>query len=229
MGHHPSDIGQITSDGAVGAVPPPEPGDDAARAIAWDALIHDTGAIVFVVDGEGVVQWMNGVGREAFETSQTCIGTGGVTLQSIMPAPVAEERLEHIRRCLETGETTVMQGMCWGELRRTTLRPLASEDGGPPSRVLSTCTMTTRAFAPACLPTRMRAEDRGVLDQLTEREVEVLTLIAKGLTTQQVADELGRSVKTVEWHRLSLGNKLGVSNRVELAQIAIRAGLVALS
>jgi DNA-binding NarL/FixJ family response regulator len=36
-------------------------------------------------------------------------------------------------------------------------------------------------------------------------------------------------VKTIEWHRVSLGTKLGVTNRVELARIAIRAGVVGLA
>ncbi|TVQ51823.1 MAG: DNA-binding response regulator [Phycisphaerales bacterium] len=61
---------------------------------------------------------------------------------------------------------------------------------------------------------------------LTKREREVLTLIARGLTSVEIADWLHRSIKTVETHRCALGRKLHVRNRVELTHLAIEAGLV---
>ncbi len=63
------------------------------------------------------------------------------------------------------------------------------------------------------------------MSALTERELEVLAFIGEGLATAEIARRLHRSAKTVEWHRRSLGSKLRVTNRVELARIAIRAGL----
>lgn len=67
-----------------------------------------------------------------------------------------------------------------------------------------------------------------VLDRLTPREREVLDLIGRGLSTAEIAERLHRSQKTVKSHRLALGRKLGVSNRVELARVAIEAGLAPL-
>lgn len=61
---------------------------------------------------------------------------------------------------------------------------------------------------------------------LTKREREVLKLIARGLTSIEIADRLHRSIKTVETHRCSLGRKLHARNRVELTHLAIEAGLV---
>ena len=66
------------------------------------------------------------------------------------------------------------------------------------------------------------------LKDLTPREREVLDLIGQGLSTANIANRLHRSQKTVKSHRLALGRKLGVSNRVELARIAIEAGLAPL-
>lgn len=63
------------------------------------------------------------------------------------------------------------------------------------------------------------------LDRLTPRELEVLDLIANGLSTADIANRLHRSQKTIKTHRLALGRKLGVTNRVELARIAIETGL----
>jgi DNA-binding NarL/FixJ family response regulator len=46
------------------------------------------------------------------------------------------------------------------------------------------------------------------------------------MTTAAIAKKLFRSRKTIEAHRLSMGAKLGVRNRVELARIALEAGLL---
>ncbi|HIC88054.1 MAG TPA: response regulator transcription factor [Anaerolineae bacterium] len=64
-------------------------------------------------------------------------------------------------------------------------------------------------------------------DTLTEREREVLVLLAQGKTYQEVAETLFISVKTVDFHRANLMRKLGLSNRAELVRFAIERGLVA--
>lgn len=70
-----------------------------------------------------------------------------------------------------------------------------------------------------------RHNDGDLLRSLSPTEIDVLRLIGLGLSTEDIAQALHRSRKTVEWHRSSLGRKLGVLNRVELAMIAVRAGL----
>ncbi len=67
-----------------------------------------------------------------------------------------------------------------------------------------------------------------LLERLTPREREVLELVGRGLTLPEIAERLCRSLKTIESHRLSLGRKLEAGNRVELARIAIAAGLAPL-
>ena len=52
------------------------------------------------------------------------------------------------------------------------------------------------------------------------------SFIGEGLSTSEIASRLHRSVKTIEWHRASLGTKLKAANRVELARHAIKLGLV---
>ena len=66
-----------------------------------------------------------------------------------------------------------------------------------------------------------------VLDTLSEREREVLVLVAQGHTSQQIADRLFLSVKTIESYRSRLMTKLGLSGRAELTRFAIDAGLLA--
>ena len=64
-------------------------------------------------------------------------------------------------------------------------------------------------------------------EQLTDREREVLHLIAEGRSTQEIADLLFISPKTVRGHRSSLTEKLGLHSNAELTRYAIRKGIVA--
>jgi DNA-binding NarL/FixJ family response regulator len=63
-------------------------------------------------------------------------------------------------------------------------------------------------------------------DPLTPREVEIVKLVAEGNTTDEIADTLVISKKTVEHHRSHILEKLGMRDRVELTRYAIRRGLV---
>lgn len=63
-------------------------------------------------------------------------------------------------------------------------------------------------------------------DTLTEREREVLVLLAQGKTYQEVAETLFISVKTVDFHRANLMRKLSLSNRAELTRFAVQRGLI---
>ncbi len=63
-------------------------------------------------------------------------------------------------------------------------------------------------------------------DPLTPREQEVVKLIAEGHTSEEIAEALVISKKTVERHRANILEKLGMRNRVELTRYAIRRGLV---
>ena len=63
-------------------------------------------------------------------------------------------------------------------------------------------------------------------EKLSQREVDVMRLCAKGLTAKQIAEELHISPRTVEKHKDRLFNKLCLNSTVELVNYAIRKGLV---
>ncbi len=63
-------------------------------------------------------------------------------------------------------------------------------------------------------------------DTLTDREKQVLKLVAEGNSNKEVADLLGISVKTAMSHREHVMEKLGVHNRTELVRFAIRKGVI---
>ncbi|MBI5408046.1 MAG: response regulator transcription factor [Nitrospirae bacterium] len=63
---------------------------------------------------------------------------------------------------------------------------------------------------------------------LTDRECEILRLIASGLTNKQIADKLFISVKTVETHRTNIMQKLNVHTTADLVRYAIKTGILEL-
>ncbi|MEB2344458.1 MAG: response regulator transcription factor [Deltaproteobacteria bacterium] len=65
------------------------------------------------------------------------------------------------------------------------------------------------------------------LAMLTDREREVLQLVAEGLSSKEIATQLGLSVKTAETHRANLMTKLSIRKTSGLVRLAIREGLVA--
>ena len=65
-------------------------------------------------------------------------------------------------------------------------------------------------------------------DALTDREREVLQLIAEGKSTKQIALKLHVSVKTIETHRRQIMNKLNIHSVAELTKYAVRKGLTSL-
>jgi DNA-binding NarL/FixJ family response regulator len=71
-----------------------------------------------------------------------------------------------------------------------------------------------------------RARDEDHLDPLTPRELEVLKLVAEGHTSDEIAELLVISRKTVDRHRANMLEKLGMRDRVELTRYAIRRGLI---
>ena len=75
-------------------------------------------------------------------------------------------------------------------------------------------------------PTPALEVNRPTPEQLTSREVEVLRLIAQGYTNNRAAEILSISVRTVEYHRSNLTDKLNLRSRVDLMKYAEEKGLI---
>jgi DNA-binding NarL/FixJ family response regulator len=73
---------------------------------------------------------------------------------------------------------------------------------------------------------RARSGEDAPADALTPRELEVVKLVAEAHTSDQIAQHLGLSRKTIERHRENILAKLGMRDRVELTRYAIKRGLV---
>jgi DNA-binding CsgD family transcriptional regulator len=201
------------------------------QASLWMALSEDTSLPIMIVDSSGVVEFANAA---TFESLGAKPSSAGKKLSEFFDEDFATERLQHIQDAFAQNRPVTVDAMQKGRLTRTTIRPIAA-NGHPQRRALLVMRPApagdqagNRGNVANGGVLRAKSDEAGPLSTLTPRETEILGHIGRGLSTAEIAKALGRSVKTVEWHRVSLGEKLGVTNRVELARIAIASGLVGL-
>lgn len=78
----------------------------------------------------------------------------------------------------------------------------------------------------ASLAGRMRTREDAADEQLSSREREILVAVCRGLSNQEIADELFISKRTVDKHRANILEKTGCKNTASLVVYAIRNGIV---
>lgn len=195
--------------------------------VCWNAFTSDASCAVTILDKDGNFHFMNGFGRELLGLAPN-EAVEGRNQSEFLTGAAHEARMALIQRALRGEESLAVLGAIAGLFRRTVYRALDRSPGK--ERVLTVC-------VPLCQPVTIddlmghsqvyceTCLDLGPLSQLTERELQVLRLIGLGLSTHEIAERLHRSKKTIEWHRVSLGSKLNATNRVELARMAMRAGI----
>ena len=71
-------------------------------------------------------------------------------------------------------------------------------------------------------------DDARLAEPLTRREIQVLELLAEGLSNKAIAEALGISDQTVKFHVSSISGKLGAANRTDAVRRAVRHGLITL-
>jgi DNA-binding NarL/FixJ family response regulator len=100
----------------------------------------------------------------------------------------------------------------------TAIRAVHAGDSWLPPRVAQAVLQYCRQG-----PTALADDEAGLL---TEREREVLKLVVEGYTSQEIADLLHLSKRTVMCHRANIASKLGIHNRMELLRYAMRTGVI---
>lgn len=123
---------------------------------------------------------------------------------------------EYVARTLEEGASGYL-------LKDSAVQDLAA--------AMSTVSNGGRYFSPAIQAQMAEIlqggrEESTDIASLTEREREVLSMLARGLTTKEIATSLGIGTRTVETHRANLMRKLNLRSVAMLTQLAIREGMV---
>ena len=81
-------------------------------------------------------------------------------------------------------------------------------------------------FSPMIAQRLLQPSEPTVTDELTERQIEILRLIAQGKASKEIAFELGLSPKTVDVHRARIMERLHLSDIASLTLYAVRKGLI---
>ena len=82
-------------------------------------------------------------------------------------------------------------------------------------------------FSPAIAQRLMQPSEPTAADELTQRQVEILRLIAEGRASKEIAFELGLSSKTIDVHRARIMDRLRLNDIASLTRYAVRKGLIA--
>lgn len=95
--------------------------------------------------------------------------------------------------------------------------------------------MANRRFVSSKLDTEVReamecqwSRPEGYTTDLTERQRQILSMLANGFSTKKIAKELNISMKTVEFHKANITRKLGVRTTSDLIRVALASGMTAL-
>ena len=196
--------------------------------VIWSALVDGSEDRVGITSREGEILWVNEIAkkRHAQRTGGDPIGKS--VFEFVTPK-VAQELRRAKERTIATGRPIVVETTINGVRTHLTYRAflrgqehlflVVARDMAQPLSDDS-AHVGTQDFI------KTDSTDLGPLSKLTRKELEVLALMGEHLSSQGIADRLERSVKTIEWHRVSIGRKLKVKTRGELAIIAQRAGLV---
>ncbi|MES2972930.1 MAG: response regulator transcription factor [Pseudomonadota bacterium] len=81
-------------------------------------------------------------------------------------------------------------------------------------------------FSPTIAQRLLQPSEPTVSEELTERQIEILTLIAQGRASKEIAYDLGLSPKTVDVHRARIMERLQINDIASLTLYAVRKGLI---
>jgi len=206
-------------------------------AAVWTVLAHDLRVPVAVVKSDGMVEFANECFSRALKGKAPTDpvhpeSVVGRNLRDLLPENVRAERLALLNFAATASRPLLIIEMMAGRWMRTIMRAMPSPEGEPCTRVL-----IVQRFECSSSSGRLPGDsdryhvifaannDHGLLAELSPRELQVLTYIGEGLSIITIGTLLGLMPKTVEWHRGSLGKKLMVKTKLQLAQIAMSAGL----
>lgn len=148
----------------------------------------------------------------------------------IIPVGVATTAAEGERRCEQADAVALDQHLPGAERAARRLRGrgvrvvfLGEGRGDDDEGIRVSTRASVASLASALVPGA--TSEAGAVTRLTQREREILALVARGLAAKQVARHLGISAKTVERHKTKMFAKLGVPNQTAAVSLALANGL----
>lgn len=196
--------------------------------LLWTAMSQSPGIGVSITDINGRLLFVNDTTMVLF-SEQTNVDYNGKSIADFHPPEFVAERLAMLRRVIEESKTVRLRHVYHGRRIESTLWPV--KDKRPPfNRVIvvshqSTFELGLPIEGGAIETVSTNYIDLGSLSVLSRRELEVLVLLGHGLSVPRTAAILHRSPKTIQRHKASISEKLGLRGQAEIVQIVTELGL----
>ena len=225
--------GQVTGLRTVG-VPlseesPPKhnrgPSPEAEFGVIWEVFTTQPGLGVMLTSPDGVIEYVNSALAEEYleRTPEEIIGH---PITEFTYDVVGKEVMDAITRVVGTGTQVIRRVLLQGQEIQFAYRWLP-EKGFGRGRVLITAQKGFKdpELSPDVEVVEAGFVDLGPLNVLSDRELEVLTLLGQGLRFKEIAGALKRSPKTIDSHLRSIRSKVKTTDRAVLMGMAREAGL----
>ncbi len=196
--------------------------------LLWTALCQSPGIGVSITDVSGRLLFVNDTTMVLF-SEQTNVDYVGKSIADFHPPEFVAERLAMLKKVVEESKTVRVRHVYHGRRIESTLWPV--QDKRPPfNRVIvvshqSACELGLPVDNDLIEVVSTNYIDLGSLSVLSRRELEVLVLLGHGLNVPRTAAVLHRSPKTIQRHKASISEKLGLRGQAELVQIVTELGL----
>jgi DNA-binding CsgD family transcriptional regulator len=205
------------------------------QSALFRAILAEPTTGVGVISSVGQVIYINEQAAQMFHgTDAKAAHYVGSYWRDHMPPEWVEERLRVFRAMLIHDKPVLMRVIWRGYQHFTWISRVEYEETDASAGVHLFLTITRRAGndseAESFMPKAFEEVESGVvrlgrLSSLSPRELEVLALLGQGLSVPDAARILHRSEHTIATHVKTLYSKLDISDRVELAEIAVRSGV----
>lgn len=178
-------------------------------------------------DADGKYTWMCSAARNVLGIDAASML--GRSITEFFGREWCEERIEIIRRVLATNSIIATVEIFAGRRYEGAVFPAGGATPSPMAVMVGrfglALSAPSRFDASILKPIQLVHADWGRLKSLSRRELDVLRLIARGMGNPEIARELYRTKRAVEWHIKNLYARLGCDQRTDLYRLGLEAGL----
>ncbi|MDX2118532.1 MAG: LuxR C-terminal-related transcriptional regulator [Planctomycetota bacterium] len=182
-----------------------------------------------VLREDGLVRFVNAAARELYEPVGGMTWRVGETIKDLPGSSYMASRIVFMRELAAAEQNGVSRDLIGGRQVFAYLHLLPVVTPGELRQFFIIHHRSTEFTAPVVSRGVAfhdpKQQHLGELDLLTPRELEVLSLVTQGMTAPEIAKHLHRSLDTIHTHRGTILRKLDCYNAVQLARLAIEAGL----
>ncbi len=198
-----------------------------------ETMIHGfRTTMVLAAFPDGEILFANKLATDVF-ADQTPQSVVGKNLADVSPQEWANERIHFFKLALDLNYPIMVTEILKGARVCSTVSPIRLKNNSTSNKILL---VTVEHITPEELQNfreqystdqfyTAKINDLDKLEVLSPRELEILALMGQGLRQKQIAELLHRSISTVDRHRERIGEKLGITDRVELVALARKAAL----